>query len=414
MATAGSHTTLGWKDSLFHAMWPTWVLAGMVILWSEVSHLPIQIPAAYFDVAHYMEISRNGYSQPFLAAFFPGYPALLFLIKSNLVAACVLNYLIWITGASLLLRHQLITPITSMLAAVVPSALFFYIPYSESLFYLAIALIAIGLKKDSDKWLIAGIVIATITRPTAAIILPALVIARFLKGYSLQSAFKRTLPEMLVAVLTVVCVFVYQSLFTGSFTSFFAAQSGWGNGMHVPALPFHSYGGNLIHYYDSAAMLVGLLSLAVVIQLVKLKHPVSTPHAFGLSALALTTLLIIVSRGGGFFSLNRFIFATAFFPLALEIFRLIRISRKQSILLVTIAVLFGPLFSAHLHIQALLQYLLAVGLIVAFFWFLRHKSTTIRTAFAVIAIAIQAWFFIQYIARDKWIADLRVSYEVVV
>ena len=239
MAAAGDHTTLSWKDSFFHALWPTWVLAGMVIIWSEVSLSPIEMSSTYFDVEHYLEISKNGYSQHFLTAFFPGFPALLFLIQSNIIAASLVNYLMWVCSVSLLLRHKLISPATSMMAAVVPSALFFYLPYSESLFYLAITLIAIGLKKDSDKWLIAGIILASISRPTAAVILPALILARYLKGYSIQSAIKRTLPEILVAVLTVVCVFTFQSIFTGSFTSFFSAQAGWGNGAHLASLPFH-------------------------------------------------------------------------------------------------------------------------------------------------------------------------------
>lgn len=404
MAAAGNHTTLSWKDSFFHALWPTWVLAGMVIIWSEVSHTPIVISSSYFDVEHYLEISKNGYSQPFLTAFFPGFPALLFLLQSNIIAASIVNYLIWVCSASLLLRHKLITSATSMMAAVVPSALFFYLPYSESLFYFAISLIAIGLKKDSDKWLIAGIILASISRPTAAVILPALILARHLKGYSLQSAIKRTLPEILIAALTVVCVFTFQSLFTGSFTSFFTAQAGWGNGVHLASLPLHSFGGNLIFFYDSAAMLVGFISLAVIVHLFRSKHPVSSPHAFGLSALAITALLILFSRGGGIFSLNRFIFATAFFPLALEIFRAVQISKKSILVALAAAIALGPIFAAHVHIKSALMYLLTLGLITAYFWFLRQKSTTVRTGFAVMLIAIQAWFFVQYVLQGNWIA----------
>lgn len=399
-----NYPTLSWKDSIFHALWPTWILAGMVVIWSEVSQTPIEISSEYFDVKHYLEISKNGYSQTFLTAFFPGFPGLLFLLQSHIVAASIVNYLIWVSSVSLLLRHKLITPATSMMAAVVPSALFFYLPYSESLFYFAITLIAIGLKKDADKFLIPGIIIATIARPTAAVILPALILARYLKGYSIQSAIKRTLPEILVAALTVVCVFTFQSIFTGSFTSFFTAQAGWGNGAHLASFPLHSWGGNLIFFYDSAAMLVGFISLAVIVYLFRSKHPVSSPHAFGLSALALTALLILFTRGGGIFSLNRFIFATAFFPLALEIFRAVHISKKPIFIALAVAIALGPVFAAHLHIKTALMYLLTLGLITAYFWFLRHKSTTIRTGFAVMAIAIQAWFFIQFVLQGNWIA----------
>ncbi|MFM1931328.1 MAG: hypothetical protein RL226_631 [Bacteroidota bacterium] len=403
MAAAPSGGALDWRDSIFHAAWPMLALFGFIFLWAEMNHMSISFGGDYFDAEHYLAIAHEGYTELYQAAFFPGYPLLLKLFHANAIGAVLLNILLWGAGRALLLQQGLISKNTSMLSAVVPAALFYYLPYSEALFFMAGGLVAIGLKHDDNRFLLPGLLLAVVTRPTSAILIPALFIARVLKGYQLKNAFMRTLPEALLSLVMVAIVFVYQSIYTGDVFSFFEAQKGWGNQLGSMGLPLFTWGGDLILLLDSLSLWISLMSAILLIYLYKQKHPVSTPHAFGLAALAFTGLLVVLSRNGGIFSLNRFIFATVFLPLALELVGALRNDKKLIWLAAGSFLLTVLVCGGYVHIRILGWFLLTGALMATYVYMLRQPSVTIRTGFAVLCIAFQAWFFTQIVLQGNWL-----------
>ena len=136
-------------------------------------------PMAKWDSLHYLAISFAGYSgsSPSLPpvsarpAFFPLYPGIVRVLSgfgSSPALVLVMAYLVSLTcfGAALVLLHRLTaieigaeyTKPTLLLLAFFPTALFYGIPYTESLFLLLA--VAAFLAARSGRWAVAGVVLA--------------------------------------------------------------------------------------------------------------------------------------------------------------------------------------------------------------------------------------------------------------
>ncbi|HET8954456.1 MAG TPA: mannosyltransferase family protein [Solirubrobacterales bacterium] len=161
---------IGESPSLSHpfAAWPGHNLLDLVFS-----------PLAKWDAQHYLAIAYDGYAQNFEGlppvenrpAFFPLYPGLVHLLSGlgasrGLILLVAYAISLACFFAALTLLHRLTTievgerfagP-TLLLLAFFPTALFFGIPYSESLFLLLA--VAAFLAARTGHWAEAGIVIA--------------------------------------------------------------------------------------------------------------------------------------------------------------------------------------------------------------------------------------------------------------
>lgn len=371
------------------------VLFLLASLTALVLHGEFYISRDWADTAHYAAIAENGYAVLTDTAFFPGFPYLWSILGLSATGMAAFNLLLWLAALLVLDRVCGIQRRALLLSAMVPQVIFFAIPYSESLFFVAGLLVVLGLHKEKWWLTLVGVFLAALIRPTAAVIIPALFLARLFSGTSWKNLFGKALGEGLAGLLGVACVFYLQSSYTGDFFAFFKAQASWGNGFAWPKLPLNSWGGPLITIIDGMALFVGLFAGRTLWHTRRGGRTVlTTSERFGLAGLFLTALLILFTRGGWLFSLNRFVFATVFFPLALSAWsRTIYVNRQFAALFVA-WVLFSFALASYVHIRAFLYYQLAGAIIVIVIYALRRPIFRGWVAVMLLGISIAIMVYI--------------------
>lgn len=384
-----------------YLLWPLSVLA-LSAVWGLLLHGNISVHTDWYDTEHYAAIAEFGYSEAFRSAFFPAFPFFWGALGIPAWAMGLVNALIWLASLVWLERGLRLQRRALVMASVIPSIVFFAIPYSESLFFLFTVMVAYGLHKNNLRISVAGMLLAAFVRPTAVVILPALFVARWFSGEGFKPSLGKTAVEALAGLLAVIGVFYVQSLQTGEFFGFFSAQSGWGNGFGLPKLPFTSWGGDVITMYDGVALFVGLFAGRTLWHtrrggLSKL----SAAERFGLAGLFFTALLIVFTRDGALFSLNRFVFATAFFPLALSGWANTVFQKRELPLVFVAWLLFSLLLKSYAHVVYFSYFLGAGVLIVAVLRALKNQGLRWLTLL-VLVVASSAVVTFFYFA-DRWI-----------
>lgn len=143
---------------------------------------------ARWDSYWFIEIARNGYDvREQAAAFYPLYPTLLaglgrVLFGHYVLAGIILSLLA--TAAGFVLLHHLARRLlgedaafrTVLFLAVFPTSFFLLAVYSEALFLLLAAATFALAERDRLAWASAVAGLALLTRPTAAALLPVLLV----------------------------------------------------------------------------------------------------------------------------------------------------------------------------------------------------------------------------------------------
>lgn len=383
-------------------LWPL-ALFGLSAGWSLLEYGTFNIAVDWADTAHYHAIAESGYAVPTDAAFFPAFPYLWRWLAFPAWAMGLLNLLIWLIGLGFISMAYNVQRRAIVMSALVPQVLFFAIPYSESLFFLAGVLVVAGLARQQRGLIYAGIFFAALVRPTAAVLIPALFMARLLSGVKWRQSIQAAFIESMVGLAGVCTVFGIQYLDTGNWASFFAAQATWGNHLGLPRLPFRSWGGDLITLIDAMALFVGVLAGRTLWRTRRGGiAQLNVIERFGLAGLSITALLILFTRGGELFSLNRFIFATIFFPLALSAWSRIAFRVKELFVIWLVWGIFSLSIRSYVHIEYFLVCTGTGALIMLVLYALRHKSLRILTY--LILMVASAALFVYYYQAGRWIA----------
>lgn len=364
-----------------------------------------------WDAELYADIVRDGYSRMY-TAFFPLFPLVWKLSGLGAAGISLFNAglfilsLSWISAEIKAKTHEL------LLVAATPTFIFFFLPYSESLFFFGSTVLLFGYFKKNQALLLIGLLICSFARPTASVFLPAIVITEWLCRDTPRDALLR-MSKQIFAVITglFLALFVHHH-YTGAWFSFFEVQSEyWDNTLRIPKLPLRSWAGMKITMVDGFALAISLASGLALLQ--KLwpnfkAFKVAAPRALIFSLLYLLGigLLVILFRGGELFSLNRFVFATAFFVVVAFYFLRQSFSMK-ALYFPLILFAYWLLFNSYVHIQTLLKYLavtLFLSLPVVMQTELKRKWVTRLAAvilFAGLAFA-QLYFFTRYL-RGEWV-----------
>jgi hypothetical protein len=108
-------------------------LVGIQQIWS--SDLFDKINFLNWDANHYNFIKEKGY-QDFRLAFFPLFPIIWRFLDVGVYAIILINSLIFFTSFYILIKHLEIKGVKEILMYLsIPSFIFFYLPYSESIFF---------------------------------------------------------------------------------------------------------------------------------------------------------------------------------------------------------------------------------------------------------------------------------------
>ena len=193
-----------------------------------------------YDAFQYTHIAQYGYTNPSYRAFLPGYPLLIRLVSRVLsisvdYAALVVPWVSLCAAAVVLykwIKFELdaagkkISPWLAMgLIAAFPTAMFFVLPYTESLFLLLNVSALLLYRKE--KYVFAGVMAAlsSVTRFQGLML-----IVFFAADFLL--AKKRRDYRKLVAIVPIILLFgaymVYLHIHTGNALAFISAEKYWG------------------------------------------------------------------------------------------------------------------------------------------------------------------------------------------
>lgn len=313
-----------------------------------------------WDAEHYGFIATEGYDI-MRTAFFPLFPVLWNISGLSVPVISILNGLLFIISFSIIAAFYKLRWHHLLLIAATPVFVFFFLPYSESHFFFGSIMILIGYRRPSFALLLMGFFITSLARPTAGIFLPALIITEWLCRKNALSAIQRISASAMVVLAGMFIALYIQQLHTGSWLTFFEVQAEhWDNRLRIPEFPLRSWAGMWVTALDGTALFV---SLAGGYQLVKwwvkarFKLQLSQEKSLVFSLLYLfgSGLVVLLFRGGELFSLNRFVFASAFFIVAANYFLRQQFTRKH-LTIPGIMFIYWLLFNSFVHIQTLLKY----------------------------------------------------------
>jgi len=380
---------------------------GIILISALIAHffgIDFGVSATYFDTGWYNAIREVGYSNPQACAFFPGFPFLWSALSLSSTGIAFFNLMIWLLGLFMLKRFNVVHWKSIAFAMLAPAMVFFMVPYSESLFFISTIVVVLGLQREDVRLTMIGVFLCALIRPTSAVLIPALFIGRWLADRKIFQALARTLFDGLAGLLAVGVVFFIQRLETGNWLAFFEAQKTWGNELAAPGLTLQTWGGDVITQLDGAAMFVGLMCIFVLIQVGFKKYTLNAMQLFGLAALGGTMLLVFFTRNGFVFSLNRFIFATAFFPLALDAFRHVPIQKKHWKWLILTWLVFSLYLSSYLHFKSFIVSSSTGALILFTLFSIRSKQKWAQIIGMLSLAAIAIWMIVDFYLKGNWIA----------
>ncbi|HWY36917.1 MAG TPA: hypothetical protein VNY73_00055 [Bacteroidia bacterium] len=318
----------------------------------------------HWDAEHYYWIKNNGY-EGFRVAFFPLFPMLWKVTSLSVYGVVLFNALLFLFSFYFLARLFSLPPLHILLYLSIPSFFFFYLPYSESVFFASATILLAGLKSKKSSLVFLGLFFSTLSRPAFTVFIPALIIAELLSKEKDKKIVWRILLYILISTAGLLLVAIVQQHYTGQWFRFFEAQKGWGNYLQVPKFPLTSWAGDLIVRLDGASLLIGLTAgITVLLYIFKagsmkeIKLP--TEVIFSLCYLAGISMTVLLFRGGNLFSLNRFVFAVPFIIVAADFYlkQDFTFTNKQVLVVFFVVFIFWLSFGSYVHIQALLKYLL--------------------------------------------------------
>ncbi len=394
----------------FYILFLSAILVTMQQIW-----FPDLLKSEHFlnwDAEHYEFIKQNGF-ESYRVAFFPLFPLIWKFLALGTYGAVLLNSIVFLMSFYLIVRKLKIkNSLEIVLYLTIPSFIFFYLPYSESIFFLCSTAILFGIKDKKYYLIYIGLFFAILARPAFTVFIPALIITEFFSEFRTKTWLRISI-YIGISLVGVLLVSFIQFLDTGEWFKFFEAQKHWGNFLQIPRLPLTSWAGGFIVRLDGFAFLIGIISggflLGLIFKLKQFRNSVIPSEViFSLAYLGGITLIVLLFRGGSLFSLNRFIFATPFIIVAFNFWLKsdFCITKKQLFSIFGLIFVFWLLFGSYVHIQLMLKYLLVTFYAILIFamkseiQFIRKWSLI---ALIFLGFTFQVVLFIRFL-NGNWVA----------
>lgn len=364
-----------------------------------------------WDAGQYYRIVHEGYND-YRVAFFPLFPFIWKALRCGIYTISLLNGALFISSTALLVTVFNFPTKELFLMISFPSLIFMFLPYTEALFFFSSVLVLIGMRKNLNWVVFIGILLASCTRPVVYVFIPAIIILLFILRNK-QSIIQTLIFYILPVLLGLGVVLYIQYINTHDWLAFFHSQkTGWNNYVRLPKLRLTSWGGDDIVRLDGTAFLVGMIATVAMgyrfIERIRTGKPEFINQAailFSVLYLAGISWLVLFTRGGSLFSLNRFVFATPFFFLAFSEFKKKKWTTKQYLLILILINAFWLLFGSYVHIQEVLKYF-ALSVFIMFFLFLNHSNKYIsHTAYFICIlgnVTLQIYCY-NYFLNGGWI-----------
>ena len=364
-----------------------------------------------WDAMHYNTIQRDGYYTG-MVAFFPLFPYIWKLTHLGSIGIGLLNGFIYMLSFAWLAVVFNIQSRRLLLLASTPAIIFMFLPFSESVFFLTSVILLTGLKKNNYLLIITGILLSGLTRPVATVFIPAFFILHWMKGDNSKKTMLQSVGMVLVCAGSMFLVFLLQYYQTGEWLSFIHVQKDWGNYLRLPVFPLNSWAGGFIVRLDAMAFLFGIGAAIYLVSLIvgRLRstgdHKSLMPFLFSLCYLSILTIVILFTRGGILNSLNRYLFCSAFFMVAMDYILEQKFFNKKNVLMVFLfSSIFWLVFASYVHIQTLLKFeFLSLYLLLLFISTAENKLLKNAGYFSVLACNVVFMIiFFQRFLTGEWV-----------
>jgi hypothetical protein len=221
-----------------------------------------------WDVFWYDQIKENGYlylpSQTCNLAFFPLFPYMWKLLNLSAIYMSVINVLLFTFSYCSLIKRFNVSRLQLLILLSIPSTLFFFLPYSESLFFVGGATIIAGYRSADLRIKCLGLLICGLCRSASSLFIPVLLIvetAIYLNGTGDRKKMginiAVTVATCLLTLMMVACI---QGVQTGKWFYFFTVQKFWLRHWLIPALPFTTTDPQRIMALDASAQVLGCIA----------------------------------------------------------------------------------------------------------------------------------------------------------
>lgn len=326
----------------FHFLIAVFLYLGLYWI-GEIKILPNGENIVAWDAINYYNIQHQGYidfqESTSNIPFFPLVGLVWRWLSLSPIGAVVLNIFFFLSGFYLLHRQYQFSFQVLLLFLSIPSVFFLCVPYAEALFFLSSTFVILGLEKKNNWWVMGGLFIAGMTRPSALFFLPAIFFMEIINFKEwdfkiLRNVFLRILCYVLAVLAGVFIVFAMQHEATGDWLAFFHQRDK--NGMQIPSFPLTTWRGAKLLWLDGIAYVVGLSSFIFcgiigwkkfISSKVNIEIP-SKAILFSLAFLTMTMIHILFfnakdlyTNTSSLFGMNRFVFATSFFVIVMAYFK---------------------------------------------------------------------------------------------
>jgi hypothetical protein len=311
----------------------------ILYLFKFINILPSLSNLLNWDAAYYFDIANNGYQNPnsnnHNTAFFPLFPFFIYLFKLNGIFASLFNLVIFYTSLYLLFETYKIEIEKKLLIISFPSLVFCFIPYTESLFLLFSTIFLIGIHNRNIKYVFLGVILASITRTSALVFIPAftflIIIDLILKR---SENLKIYLSGISASILGTLIVYLIQYLQTGVWFANFKVMKHWDRVFSIPSFKLTTWGEFNLLWLDSHAYLYFIISVLILVYisiniLFNKKDSIINNYSselYSLTYIVLIGLTVLLYSPKAYdtyttiFGINRYVFSTAFFIISLIYF----------------------------------------------------------------------------------------------
>lgn len=257
------------------------------------------------------------------------------LFGITVMGMCVVNYILFSIGFTILSSLYKLTTSEKLLWLSVPMVYIIYIPYTEALFFLLMAVTFYGIVKES-RWAIwAGLFLASLTRATGIFLLPALLVMELVANprkewYKVIGTY---LVDYALPIIAGLAFFVwYQHHKVGIWFAYFIQQKEYeGHSFNMPIFPLSSMEGARNIWVGALAVLVCVIAIVAAIRqggkwlfkgIVEPDKLLMLSCVFLSITLYKTVFYNPIWRTGStlLIGINRYVFATPFFYVFLHRF----------------------------------------------------------------------------------------------
>ena len=235
---------------------------------------PTNANLTLWDAGWYRSIADEGYKyterQASNSGFFPLIPWLWKLTGLPAFGMAALSTLAFATGFGLLVAMQPVSGRTQLLWLSVPTTYFMFIPYTEGFFFLFILLVLWGQATHRLLPVWVGLLLASLARATALVLLPAMLIAGLVAAPRKQwwQAVLYWLGNCVLPSAIGLGIFVlYQHRVTGVWFAYFKMQSQqWGRKFSWTTFPLSSMDGPRIFWLSCLAAFFLLAGVVLTVK----------------------------------------------------------------------------------------------------------------------------------------------------